>query len=64
MDHFLQRLLEKKNARKRKQEEAAAALKSIDVPSSAKKASPVKSRHPLSPKNDNNQAGAKLVREQ
>ncbi|XP_065064400.1 anillin-like [Rhopilema esculentum] len=53
------RLLEKKNARKRKQEEASAALRSIDIQSNAKK-SPTKLRHPLSPKNDNDPVGAKL----
>lgn len=57
---FTQRLLEKKNARKRKQEEASAALKNIDVQSAAKK-SPVKNRYPLTPKNENDTVGARLV---
>ena len=57
---MFQRLLEKKNARKRKQEEASAALKNINVQSDAKR-SPVKNRHPLAPKNDNDTVGARLV---
>jgi len=59
MDDFTKRLLEKKNARKRKQEEASAALKNINVQSDAKR-SPVKNRHPLAPKNDNDTVGARL----
>lgn len=59
MDDFTQRLLEKKNARKRKQEEASAALKSIDLQQSAHR-SPEKTRYPLSAKNDNDTVGAKL----
>eukprot|EP00794_Sanderia_malayensis_P018604 gene18604-20475_t len=51
MDDFTQRLLEKKNARKRKQEEAAAALKNIELPSERKR-SPLKSRNYLNEKND------------
>ncbi len=45
------RLLEKKNARKRKQEEAAAALKNINLSSDVKK-SPIKSRNPLVERNE------------